>query len=73
MLNLPAFILPVVLNAEEVAASRELVSSACKYYISSRCFSSVQLNFDSVYPLWVIATDQVVFYFHGSNLPFPGQ
>jgi len=45
MLNLPAFFLPAVLNAEEVVASRELVSSAYKFSISSRCFSSVQLKF----------------------------
>jgi len=48
MLNLLAFFLPVVLNAEEEAASRELISSAYNFSISSRCFSSVQLKFDSV-------------------------
>jgi len=31
MLKLPGFFLPVVLMAEEVAASRELVSSAYKW------------------------------------------
>jgi len=45
MLNLPSFFLPVVLNAEDAAASRALVSSAYKFSISSRCFSSVQLKF----------------------------
>jgi len=45
MLNLPSFFLPVVLVAEDAAASRALVSSAYKFYISSRCFSSVQLKF----------------------------
>jgi len=42
-LNLPAFFPPVVLIAGEVAASRELVRSAHKFSISSRCFLSVQL------------------------------
>ena len=32
-------------NAEDAAASKELVSSANKFYISSKCFSSVQLKF----------------------------
>jgi len=45
MLNSPSFFLPVVLNAEDAAASRALVSSVYKYYVSSRCFSSVQLKF----------------------------
>ena len=47
MLSLPAFFFSVVLNAENVAASRELVSSAYKISIFSRRFSSVQLRFDS--------------------------
>jgi len=45
MLNLPSFFLPVGLIAEDAATSRALVSSAYKFYISSRCFSSVQLKF----------------------------
>jgi len=40
MLNLPSFFLPVVLIAEDAAASRALVSSTYKFYISSRRFSS---------------------------------
>ena len=45
MLHLPSFFLPVGLIAENAAASRALVSSAYKFSISSRCFSSVQLKF----------------------------
>ena len=45
MLNLPSFFLPVVLITEDAGASRALVSSAYKFSISSRCFSSVQLKF----------------------------
>ena len=45
MLNLPSFFLHVVLIAEDAAASRALVSSAYKFSMSSRCFSSVQLKF----------------------------
>ena len=45
MLNFPSFFLPVVLNAEDAAEGRALVSSAYKFSISSRCFSSVQLKF----------------------------
>ena len=42
ILNLPSFFLPVVSIAEDAAASRALVSSAYKFSISFRCFSSVQ-------------------------------
>ena len=45
MLNLSSFSLPVFLIAEDAAASRALVSSAYKFSISSRCFSSVQFKF----------------------------
>ena len=45
MSNLPSLFLPVVLTAEDAAASKALVSSAYKFSISSRCFSSVQLKF----------------------------
>jgi len=45
MLMLPSFFLPVVLITEDAAASRALVSSAYKFSISYRCFSSVQLKF----------------------------
>jgi len=45
MLNLPSFFLPVVLIEEGAAASRALVSSAYKFSVFSRCFSSVQLKF----------------------------
>ena len=45
MLNLPSFLLAVGLIAEDAAAIRALVSSAYKFSISSRCFSSVQSEF----------------------------
>ena len=45
ILNLHSSFFPVVLIAEDAAASRALVSSAYKFSISSRCFSSVQLTF----------------------------
>ena len=75
MLNLPAFFLPVDLNAEDVAERRELVGFAFKFSISSKCFSSVPLNFWQGVAVWVIAADEVVFSsvvvilsFLGSNL-----
>ena len=63
------------LMAEEVAASRELGSSAYKFSISSKCFSSVHLKF------WQCTASMdncnwsstVGFHFRGSNSLFPRQ
>jgi len=63
ILSSPAFFLPVVLMVEEVAASRELVSSAHKFFLF-RMFFICTIKISTVYslwPLWVIATDQVSF------------
>ena len=44
MLNLPSLFSPTVLIAEDAAASRALVTSAYKLYISSRCFLSFTIK-----------------------------
>ena len=59
----------LVSNAEEVAASKELVSSEYNLFFFQMFLICTIKNL-TVYSLcgyWVIAIDLVVFYFHGSR------